>query len=328
MARGPAPLPLEIPIPASVLNRRRLALRRTVPTEGIGPHRHRRMGQSLEFREFRDYQRGDDARMIDWAASHRMARRVVRTFEAEERRTLFLLLDCRPTMYLPEGADKLTIATWIAQALALAAQAEGDRVIVSTLFGPRDGAPMTLRPRRGQQEMIALGQALRDAAPRAEADWQGTGELAVAAISRLFTPASAVVLISDALFPIEAPGLVALAQAAQRSYRSLHLVELDAWPMERAMLSRGPFRLGALGRSGGSAALREASAAQLAEAEARLAAHRHRLRLAFRGPGLAWPDRPIRWPADPAPDPAAIAAWFQAAFLSAGALPALWSRAS
>lgn len=321
-------LPLEVPIPTAVLNRRRLALRRSLPTEGIGAHRHRRMGQSLEFREYRNYQRGDDARMIDWAASARKAGRVVRTFEAEEQRTLFLLIDCRPTMYLPAGADKLTVALWIAQALTLAAQAEGDRVIVSTLFGPLDGTPRTLRARRGQAEIISLGQNLRDHAPQRDSDWQTTGELATRAIARLFDPASAVVLLTDTLIPTDERALVRLAQAAQRSYRSFHVVELDAWPMERCLLTEGAFRLGAVGARGANASLLEATEEKLAEADERLALHRRELRQAFAGPGLVWPERPIQWPRTPRAEKVDFENWFQSAFLFANVLPSLWSRAA
>jgi uncharacterized protein (DUF58 family) len=326
--RREAPLPLEVPLPAAVLERRRLQLRRSVPTAGLGAHRHRRMGQSLEFREFRDYLRGDDARTIDWAASRRHGRRVVRTFEAEERRTLFILLDCRMGMRLPEGADKLTIGTWLIQCLARIAEAEGDWVILGTLFGEDDENP--LRPGAGRAVAAAVGMSrgLRDQAPASDADWTATGEATTRAVMRLFDPASAVVLITDGLFRDDSGSCARLARAAQTSYRSFHVVELDSWPAERRLLESGPFRLGALGRYAGSSGLNETTSGLLCDTEAALGQHRAALRRAMLGPGLVWPDRPIRWPAAPMPQAADVAAWFRGAFLEAAVLPSLVSRAS
>lgn len=329
MRRRTAPLPLEAPLSAAALGRRRLQLRPQAPTVGLGVHRHRRMGQSLEFREFRDYQRGDDARCIDWAASHRLSRRVVRTFEAEEQRSVFILLDCRPAMRLPAGADKLTVALWIAQCLYRVAQTEGDRVIFGTLFGPNDDSPEILKGTRGMKRLLELSADLRSQSPADEAEWQAEPQPSVTSLRRLFAPASAVVLLTDGLFADPDGTCSALAQAAQRSYRSLHVIELDSWPMERALMKRGPFRLGALGGRSASAALNEVTAQQLTAAEDAMRTHRALMKRAFQGPGLVWPtDQPLSWPGTLPKGPEEVAHWFRQTFLAAAVLPSIWSRAS
>ena len=326
MARRPDPLPLEVPVPASVLERRRLELRCLAPMTGLGAHRHRRMGQSLEFREYREYQRGDDARTIDWSASRRQARLIVRTFEAEERRTLFIIVDCRPAMWLPEGVDKLTISFWITQCLYVAAQAEGDRVILGTLFGSSDVKPVTLGGAHGLRTLLQTANEIRRARPQSESDWQAELVPDIVPIRRLFNPASAVVLLTDALFKDSSGACRELAQAAQHSYRSFHIVELDSWPMERTLMERGPFRLGALGRRGASGTLTEMSEVQLAETEAAMHHHRSRMKRNFRGPGLVWPRQPLTWPAQVPVGTNEVTDWFCQAYLHAQFLPSLWSR--
>lgn len=321
-----SPLPIEVPLSQTLLSRRRLQLRRMVPTEGIGAHRHRRMGQSLTFRDYRDYQRGDDARTIDWAASHRMSHRVVRTFEAEERRTLFIFVDWRPTMWLPEKADKLTIALWIVQCLYQAAMAEGDRVIVSTLFGPLDNNPVTLTGGRDRAKFLRIMDSLRRDGPDSDADWRAEPKANIAYARRLLEPASSVVLITDALFSDASGDVTALARAAQQSYRSFHVIELDSWPIEKALMTRGAFRLGGIGTRQATPSLNEITEAQLSEAEHQLAQHKTALKRRFQGPGLVWPDRPLSWPDTVEMSPKAVAHWFSSSFLQAHVLPSLWSR--
>lgn len=328
MAALVSPLPIEVPLSPALLSQRRLKLRRMVPTEGFGAHRHRRMGQSLTFREYRDYQRGDDARTIDWAASHRMSHRVVRTFEAEERRTLFIFVDWRPTMWLPVGADKLTIALWIVQCLYQAAFAEGDRVIVSTLFGPLDNKPVTLNGGRSHAEFLRVMDTLRREGPDSDADWRAEPKANVAYARRLLEPASSVVLITDALFRDTSSDAAALDRAAQQSYRSFHMIELDSWPMEKALLTQGAFRLGGIGARQAASSLTEITEAQLSEAEHRLAQHKAALKRRFQGPGLVWPDQPLSWPETVEITPKAVSDWFANRFLQAHVLPSLWSRAA
>lgn len=321
------PLPLQAPLPPQELDWLRLQYRTRSPTQGLGAHRHRRMGQSLEFRDFRPYVPGDDIRSMDWPATLRSGSRIVRSFEAEERRRLILLVDCRPAMHLPEGAEKIAVALWIAQALADAALAERDQVVVVPLFAPADVKMVTLRDGRNRPALRRLVEDLRKP-PGTEAEWLREPELESRRIDDVLRPAAAVVLISDMLFADPGDRLVSLARRAQRSYRSLHVFELDSWPMERAILLASPFRLGAIEGKAFDSTHLDASPDILEQAETAMQAHRRRLRQALSGPGLVWPEAPLRWPGLVAPDVRQMTDWFRTEFRRAAVLPSLLSRGS
>jgi uncharacterized protein (DUF58 family) len=55
-------------------------------------------GGGTEFDTLREYSVDDDVRRIDWAATARTARTIVRTYRAERNQTVLVLLDCGRTM--------------------------------------------------------------------------------------------------------------------------------------------------------------------------------------------------------------------------------------
>jgi len=61
----------ELPISRDRLQRALFKARHEMPSAGLGATRRRRLGQSLEYREHREYVAGDDIRNIDWRASAR-----------------------------------------------------------------------------------------------------------------------------------------------------------------------------------------------------------------------------------------------------------------
>jgi len=63
-----------------------------------GPRLGRRAATSLEFREFRDYQPGDDLRHLDWSAYGRSDRLVVRLYREEVDPHVDLVLDTSRSM--------------------------------------------------------------------------------------------------------------------------------------------------------------------------------------------------------------------------------------
>ena len=326
----PEELQITPPISPAEMNRLRLDFRRTLPNAGFGAHIHRRMGQSLEFREYGDYHLGDDIRKVDWLASMRTGLRrdwIVRSFEAEERRALMIVLDCRPAMYLPEAANKLRIACWVAQCLASAAFCERDRVIFGTLFAPKEFSVINVEGRRGLDIVIAYCQRLVTR-PIPKTEWEAEPWTETIELVQRMQPASAIVLISDMTFADSGNRLIRFAQAAQKSYRTLSVIEIDSWPVERALLSDRPFRLGTLeGRAFGDD-LREVDVQIVRETEARIRAHHASLRRAWSGPGLIWPQKPFRLPEIAQPSVAQINEWFRREFARAPFLHGLLSRAA
>jgi len=292
------------PIPLAALGRAVLRLRQNVPASGLGVHVRRRQGHSLEFREYRPYQRGDDIRTVDWRASSRMPRRsdlLVRSFEAEQQLTLVIVLDNRPDMRLPEAMPKLLYALWAVRALATLALGQGDEVVLARLFS--GAAPAIARLRDGTAQIQARRWAdaiwqdgdARSGYPRAgDAGQPDFADLA--RLVRRLRPAGAVVVISDMLFDDQEHRFMQFARAAQGQRRSLSVLQLDSLQHETALLRHErEFRLLRPGHAveEGTQQFDESVLAAAADAVARhLAMSRH----AIQAGGLDWPFEPVTWP--------------------------------
>ena len=89
-----------------------------------GLHLGRQAGASLEFRDHRDYQPGDDLRRIDWNAFARSDRLTVKLYREEISPHLDVVLDGSRSMAL-ESTAKARAAVGLAAAFAVAAENAG-----------------------------------------------------------------------------------------------------------------------------------------------------------------------------------------------------------
>jgi len=96
----------------------------------LGARPRRRRGDGLELDSLREYVIGDEPRRIDWRATARRGRPIVRTHRHEESRTVLLAVDASRLMGTRTGpaATKLDHAIDAALALAFAGLVAGDRV--------------------------------------------------------------------------------------------------------------------------------------------------------------------------------------------------------
>lgn len=95
-----------------------------------GAHLSPTRGQSVEFFEHRDYQFGDDPRRIDWRASAKGDRTMVRFGEREQNNPVYIFLDSHRAMaYGPKDPpERWSWARGIAALLAHSALTRGDPV--------------------------------------------------------------------------------------------------------------------------------------------------------------------------------------------------------
>ena len=126
------------PETARYLRREALDPKRVLAVLGVRPRRLR--GDGLEFDSLRDYVIGDEPRRIDWRATARRGRPIVRTHRHEESRTILLVLDRSRLMgaRAPHPGERATEAGFAstkldhaidtALALAFASLVAGDRV--------------------------------------------------------------------------------------------------------------------------------------------------------------------------------------------------------
>jgi uncharacterized protein (DUF58 family) len=97
--------------------------------EALGIRKVRMSGSAWEFESLRDYARGDDVRLIDWKATARRHKTIVRNQEAEKNQTVLLLVDSGRLMNAEvDGVSKLDSAVSSALILAHVALGRGDRV--------------------------------------------------------------------------------------------------------------------------------------------------------------------------------------------------------
>lgn len=161
-------------------------------------------GQSVEFHDFRPYQRGDELRYVDWRVYARTGRLYTRLHQAERTIGLHLLLDASASMGL---GGKAAYARAVGELLAYVAQRDA-RSQLHVLGGP------STRPVRGR---AAAGETARflDEAPALEGARPPYGALREWALSLPFHAGATLVLVVSDLFD-EAPLQPALAALRAR----------------------------------------------------------------------------------------------------------------
>jgi len=190
---------------------RELWLRLTQQSDLLTRTRNRR-GISTEFAQLRDYGVGDDIRFMDWKATARTGRPIIRTFQEERDQTLLVLLDGgRMMLSEVEGLQKFDWALNAGLALALTGLKRGDRVG----FGIFDTSLKVLvPPRTGTSQLEAILQRVYNHEPQlVEPDY-------ITALSQVLVrnPRRAlVVVLTDIIDPTASAELLqALAQLAPR----------------------------------------------------------------------------------------------------------------
>lgn len=110
------------------LEQLQLGTRRRLAGRFSGEHRSSRRGTSLDFADYREYQRGDDPRRIDVGVWARLDQLLVRLYEAEDDLTVRLLIDTSASM----AGAKLRQAARLAAAIGFVALVRRDVVTVHT----------------------------------------------------------------------------------------------------------------------------------------------------------------------------------------------------
>ena len=94
-----------------------------------GLHALRRRGEGRTFESLRDYVQGDDTRHLDWKATARRGKPMVREYEVERHQNIFVMVDAGRMMTARVGAmTKLDYAVNAALLVAHAAVGQGDKV--------------------------------------------------------------------------------------------------------------------------------------------------------------------------------------------------------
>jgi uncharacterized protein (DUF58 family) len=123
-----------------------------------GLHSLRRRGEGRSFESLRDYVQGDDTRHIDWKATARRRKPIVREYEAERHQNVLLMLDAGRMMTATVGnLTKLDCAVNAALLVTHAAITHGDKV---GLLVFAEEVLAYLPPRAGRQQIGRVLEAL------------------------------------------------------------------------------------------------------------------------------------------------------------------------
>ncbi|MDQ3304951.1 MAG: DUF58 domain-containing protein, partial [Actinomycetota bacterium] len=129
-------------------------------------------GGGTEFDALREYSTDDESRRIDWAATARSGRAIVRTYRAERNQTVVCLVDNGRTMAARvEGVPRLEHAMDAVMMLTHVASRLGDRA--GLLAFDREVRAM-VGPRHGPGQLARVTEALYELEPAlVESDYRG-----------------------------------------------------------------------------------------------------------------------------------------------------------
>jgi uncharacterized protein (DUF58 family) len=192
-----------------------------------GEHAASRKGFSLEFSDYRRYQRGDDLRYVDWNIYRRLDRLLLKVFTAEEEMNIYLLVDTSRSMASSAAAAfavektpaKIDYAKRVAAALGYIGLKNLDRV-GGAAFNASLQAPLKLG--RGRIQILRLFGFLSRLSCGGPTDFRA----AIHKFTTLFPHPGLVVVVSDLFDPAGWRG--ALEELARKKYQVLVVHVLEA----------------------------------------------------------------------------------------------------
>lgn len=196
---------------------------RAAVLEEVGQTRLRRLGADWEFESLRDYNVGDEIRRIDWKASARRHRPLVRQFETERNTELILALDCGRLMgSLVDGVRKVDLAMTPVLDLAAVALRRGERVGLLVF----DSKPRAyLAPRPGMQQLHQMTSTL---AGLGESDAPTSYLRAVQLLEARHKKRSTLVVFTDFTDEVTSRDLVRSLASLRRRHQTVFVAVADA----------------------------------------------------------------------------------------------------
>lgn len=202
-----APVALWRPDVVARVSALHLRARQTVAGLGVGLRRSVRLGQAVEFADYKPYTLGDSLRDLDWRVLGRRDRLVVRRYRAETEMGATLVLDASAD--LGSTAAKWEQAIAFTATLAWLLYLENEPVALH-IAGGEGGAVRSLPGRRGRSHLARIFASLAELAPGGRA---GLGSV-FGVVGARARPRGMIVVVSDFMeSPAEwALSLDALAQ--------------------------------------------------------------------------------------------------------------------
>ncbi len=173
----------------------RLELRARHIVEGFlsGMHRSPYFGQSIEFRQHREYVAGDDLRHVDWKVWARQDRLYVKQYEEDTNVRCTMLLDASASMAYGRGTfNKFDYACTLAASLAYLILKQQDAV-GAVSFDDRIRAQVPQRSKRNHLQAIV--ESFGAQSPRDKTDMAGV----LRSVAETYPQRGMMILVSDLL---------------------------------------------------------------------------------------------------------------------------------
>ncbi len=206
----------------------------------IGIRMFRQRGEGTDFKQLSDYRYGDPVRNIDWKATQRLGKPIIREFQEERDQAIVLLVDCGRRMRADDRQSAIGTAHFdqvlnAVMLLSYVALKQGDAVGALT-FGTPAGEERAFAPRKGAHTLNALMGELYDVQPTpthsdyvaaAERLLRRQGKRALVIVITNFRDEDGAEL-DQALRLLRSRHLVLLASLRERIVRELAAAPLDS----------------------------------------------------------------------------------------------------
>ena len=222
-------------LPKEMIKRvRRLEIvaRRAVNDQLAGQYQSVFKGRGMDFVDVREYQPGDDIRVIDWNVSARMERLFIKQFVEERELTVFLMVDVSGSqLFGTSQRRKQEAAAELGALIAFSAITNNDRVGLITFT---DQVETFIPPKKGRKHVLRVISQILDQQP----ERRGTNlRAALEHLSRITRKKCVVFLISD----FQDTGWHKPLNIANRRHEVVPLVVRD--PMEENLPNMGIVRM-------------------------------------------------------------------------------------
>lgn len=235
-----APVTTDVEVYPDLIALRSLSVRLSLEASGSLRRRRHALG-GTEFAELRDYNLGDDLRLMDWKATARRGRPLVRVMEPERDQPLIILLDRGRLMTAQvAGLKRFDWALNAALALALTGLRRGDRVGLAIF----DRQLQTwVAPQAGDSHLgRIMGQVYNCEPVLEESDYIGT----VSTLLSQYTRRALVVMLTEIIDDVASHELLgAMARLSPRflpfcvAFRDRQIEALAHQPLHSRDLAKG-----------------------------------------------------------------------------------------
>ena len=211
-----------------------------------GPSMSRQLGRGLDFAEVREYQAGDDVRMIDWKVTARTGKAHTKLFVEERERPVMLVVDFRSHMrFGTQGMFKSVMAARLSALIGWTANNNQDRV---GGFVFTDDWHTEVRPRSGRRGLMNFFRGIAEAQMHMPSG--DSGQLADT-LSRLRTAVhsgSTVIIFSD-FIGFDQQAQLAMGNLLQRlDILAVHIVD----PIEGQLPDAGRYSVSGMHAQSGN----------------------------------------------------------------------------